>query len=144
MALDPYSALKNLSFLCFVYWDSIQAHDCYRTTEKEKNKKTKNHYCANCGTTYFSGEVPFKLLGSMETLWKLSTKVDHMSLKEPVNMCLIVAVLEIFNETEEAHNLKWCRGWRCPHNNDFLDWVCLSPDTHAQGHFLFPKSDYLL
>lgn len=57
---------------------------------------------------------------------------------------MIVAVLEIFNETEEAHNLKWCRVWRCPHNSDFLDWVCLSPDTHAQGHFLFSKSDYLL
>lgn len=65
MALDLYSALKNksVSILCLAYWGSIQAQDCYGTT-----KKKQNHYCANCGTTYFSGEVPFKMLGSMETL----------------------------------------------------------------------------
>lgn len=47
----PILLKESLSFLCVVYWGSLQFCNCYRMNQKERK------LLGNCGTNYFSGKT---------------------------------------------------------------------------------------
>ena len=57
----------------------------------------------------------------MERLWKLSTKVDHMSKRIHKYVSMVAAISERYNETGEAHNWRDAGVWRWPHKN--VSWI---------------------